>query len=235
MSKLGNWNEDRHHKINAYISGCAGVLSLLLALFPPSMIGGTIRYLAIGLSAATIAWVDFYAVMLLRAAAYLANDPKSEEKWPGLPNRLPALVAVPLIFGALVLAFAALYLLSQDISSDKLGAVGTDFVRAIYFSLVTMTTLGFGDFAPQQNIGRIIVIAQLLSDLIFILMAFPILASRLAVLDDPAPVEKTVEVKRTDAGLEVIFDDGTSKPASSWVQIRAGAALRVTNHDGKDL
>jgi hypothetical protein len=44
----------------------------------------------------------------------------------------------------------------------------TDPLNAIYFSVVTITTLGDTDYSPMNDIGKITVILQVTSALIFI-------------------------------------------------------------------
>lgn len=55
---------------------------------------------------------------------------------------------------AIVLAFALAYY-SLSISPNI-----TDFFDAIYFSVVTFTTLGFGDIFPERTLGKILVMVE---------------------------------------------------------------------------
>lgn len=70
------------------------------------------------------------------------------------------------IFFALALVFAAVYYLVPGLVHDLHGTGKwySDMVRACYFSVVTMTTLGFGDmYAEKENIaGHILLMVQVL-------------------------------------------------------------------------
>jgi len=48
---------------------------------------------------------------------------------------------------------------------NPFGASEITRISALYFSFVTMTTIGFGDFAPQTDAGRILVVAHALTGL----------------------------------------------------------------------
>lgn len=65
---------------------------------------------------------------------------------------------------ALILIFAAMYRALGLISNGK--AVEAEFPTALYFSIVTWTTLGYGDFAPPPEI-RLIAAFEASAGLIF--------------------------------------------------------------------
>lgn len=46
----------------------------------------------------------------------------------------------------------------------------TGFADAIYFSFVTVTTLGYGDITPITSIGRLIVVSQLIVGILMIVL-----------------------------------------------------------------
>ncbi len=50
---------------------------------------------------------------------------------------------------------------------------------AFYFSLVTITTLGYGDFAPTGD-ARLLVVWQLATGLLLLVGIFPFVVSRVA-------------------------------------------------------
>ncbi|HJL16722.1 MAG TPA: potassium channel family protein [Sandaracinaceae bacterium LLY-WYZ-13_1] len=54
---------------------------------------------------------------------------------------------------AMLVAFAAIYARYGMIDTTRDGAVSHDFLHALYYSVVTFTTLGYGDFQPQ-GVGR---------------------------------------------------------------------------------
>lgn len=98
-------------------------------------------------------------------------------KW-FFPTRLVGLGMFILLAYALIKAFAALYLqlkttehFSQAISSPE---------DATYFSLVTMTTLGYGEFHPISESAKSLVVFQLSSGLLLLFGVFPLLISRIS-------------------------------------------------------
>ncbi len=77
-------------------------------------------------------------------------------------NMLTATLALYLLIG---LIYAMLYLILLEINPDGLKGIeqvrGEDlFVTAIYFSFVTMTSLGYGDISPTGPIGQVMVIIE---------------------------------------------------------------------------
>ena len=95
-------------------------------------------------------------------------------------------VRIIVIFFVLAVLFAGIYYCFPDCLTVR-GEKLTSFLHAIYFSIVTMTTLGFGDIYanPKSPAGQILLIFHVL--LGYILLA--VLVTRLAVLftaDGPA-------------------------------------------------
>jgi hypothetical protein len=113
-----------------------------------------------------------------------------------LPDRLTALAIVPLTFFALIFAFATIFLkcdcfVSRELHIEPKRAAVTvsrppklpDAVEATYVSLAVITTAA-PDYAPTTHEGRSAVAWETVSGLLFLLVAFPILAARLALLKD---------------------------------------------------
>ena len=87
-------------------------------------------------------------------------------------------------FYELIVAFAIIYLsigcnlsigciIQNRITSIPLSTP----LDALYYSLVTMVTLGYGDFLPINHVGRGIVIGQLVSEILFLLVVIPMYVS----------------------------------------------------------
>jgi hypothetical protein len=133
--------------------------------------------------------IDAYLFMLLLVAACRCY-------W-WLPERLTALFIVPAIFAALVLAFATVFLTCDCFTKRELGndpktaavTVSTtklpDAREATYVSLAVITTAA-ADYAPADSAGRYAVGVETVSGLLFLLVAFPILAARLAEFEEGA-------------------------------------------------
>lgn len=127
---------------------------------------------------AGIIYFDGCLIILLICAAVQRLGP--------LPERLVALGMIPALFLVLVMSFADLYIKDNHIKR-VLPDSSTETLEkpwdAAYFSLVTMTTVGYGDYSPHEQSGRKIVICELLSGFLLLLFAVPIVASRLATFD----------------------------------------------------
>jgi voltage-gated potassium channel len=88
---------------------------------------------------------------------------------------LDAVETLVLLFTMLVLGFASGYVvLSQH--ADQLVGVQTK-VDALYFTLTTLSTVGFGDAHAVGQGARILVSVQMVFDLVFIAVAVRLLTS----------------------------------------------------------
>lgn len=59
-----------------------------------------------------------------------------------------------------------------------------DTLGSLYFSAVTITTLGYGDYVPEGALAKIVVLAEVITGLMLLLCIFPLLISRLAIFDE---------------------------------------------------
>lgn len=105
-----------------------------------------------------------------------------------LPHRLPAFVMGGLLLVGLLHAFGNLCLhndvvcpkvadCSVDDAGSRIQKSGDD---ALYFSTVTMTTLGYGDCYPGGRESRYVVIWQLGNSVLLVVLLLPLVMSRFA-------------------------------------------------------
>lgn len=80
-------------------------------------------------------------------------------------NTIIGAIAIYLLMG---LIWAVLYLLTLEIWHDAFNGIthrdwSDNFSTAIYFSFVTMTSLGYGDISPAVPVGRVLAYLQAIS------------------------------------------------------------------------
>lgn len=102
----------------------------------------------------TIIFVDRYA-----------ND------W-GLRSLNRSLILLFINYAELIVGFASLYLISVSIGSKENVAVTpvASHLDALYFSVVTITTTGFGDITPINSIGKSIMMVEALAGVVLIVL-----------------------------------------------------------------
>jgi Ion channel len=156
------------------------ILLLLLAI-------GALGWEAQCLGLLVIVLADLFVMSLIVCAAIKstpANAGGDWESWPYLPTRLAALILLPSLLVALVVAFGSLYLWTKGVYlGGKNGSLLTDHWDALYFSVVTITTLGYGDFLPVESCARWTVMGELASGIIMLVGALPLLVGRLTNWD----------------------------------------------------
>lgn len=103
---------------------------------------------------------------------------KSQER-PWTVDILRRSVAIALInFYEIVIAFAILYIMTGSVTGPGPNApLLASRLDAFYFSLVTMATVGYGDFVPRDETGRLLVAIQISTVILFVLFLLPALVS----------------------------------------------------------
>ncbi|MFX0202006.1 MAG: potassium channel family protein [Candidatus Hodarchaeota archaeon] len=80
----------------------------------------------------------------------------------------------------IVTAFAIIYLVVGNIVENKPdGATIQTPLLAFYYSLVTVATLGYGEFVPKDDPSRCIVILQIVTEVLFLLAVIPAFVANL--------------------------------------------------------
>jgi Ion channel len=154
--------------------------------------------------------VDLYLLFALLEAALRSTKAESRPKhrWKlELPNLISSLVILPLLLAAAVFAFAGMYRRqtcgiirtaaeTESTYGAKRGAALTpreatcivserveplrSRVDAVYFSAVTIATVGYGDFVPGRAAARLLVLWEIATGLLLLVGALPLVVSRLA-------------------------------------------------------
>jgi hypothetical protein len=157
--------------------------------------------------------------------AYLTTDREAR-------TNLRARAKYPIFLAALATLYALLFhVIKLNVEHEE-----HSWVTRFYWTLVVMTTLGFGDITFTSDIGRIVSIVELLSGVVFLLVMLSFLFIRLGLgraRRDVGPVSGAVTprvdppragdggpVRRTDGGAgrrRPGDDDGSHlSAAASW-------------------
>ena len=77
----------------------------------------------------------------------------------------------------------------------------SNYIDAIYFSLVTVTTVGFGDITTKTSLGRLVSISQIVSVWILVVLLFAHYLATLSIpLDDVNSANKCIQADRARRG-----------------------------------
>jgi hypothetical protein len=87
---------------------------------------------------------------------------------------------VLLNFYEAVTGFAVLYVHSSGVAQSCASATTLTPGSAFYFSLATMTTVGFGDFVAVTPLARAIAVIQIATTVLFVVFLVPALVSVLS-------------------------------------------------------
>ncbi|HYB08887.1 MAG TPA: ion channel [Alphaproteobacteria bacterium] len=80
-------------------------------------------------------------------------------------------------YSFLVIVFGAIYRIADHLSTREMFAVAgiaqkISFPDALYFSIVTLSTVGYGDIVPVTNLARFIVAIQIVCGILLLLFGF---------------------------------------------------------------
>jgi voltage-gated potassium channel Kch len=140
------------------------------------------------LSGLVAAGIDIVVGVLIVLVG-LRSDGRATKLYDRLvPQRIPALIAGALFFVGIMHAFANMYLADHGVSGGGNACCARiapkqyleTRIDALYFSCVTMTTLGYGDYTADTRPARVLVIWQLTTSVLVLIFFFPLLISRIA-------------------------------------------------------
>jgi len=131
-----------------------------------------------------IIWFGIYGLydILISASWDLIINPLSNKVTKGkyyieVENPIRWLVLTIINIGQAIFCFAIIFL----VFGNQFNPTIRDSITAIYQSILTFTTLGYGDIKPACNFGKLIVIFELIFFLIFITLKLPIVLSVFSV------------------------------------------------------
>jgi len=151
-----------------------------LVLLTISFIAATVGITSVFVADRPFAWIailisDSYLFFVSLFAAILSDDDTLAIRHPWItglfPRRTTALFVVALLLVSIVSGFAGLYVGTGVFHSSKTP------IDALYISFFT---LAFTDFWPKPGYGQLVVIGQLISGVLYLFGAFPLLISRIS-------------------------------------------------------
>lgn len=114
----------------------------------------------------------------------------------GIKSPIRSIILLFFNYIEIIIHFASVYLLSLSIGNSGCQTPITCPLEAIYFSIVTITTLGYGDIRPISRIGRILVSLQVLIGIVLIVTVLArFLQLTLKNRDEAGPEESKAEGK----------------------------------------
>ena len=149
-------------KVSIGLVAFAAASAMALLLFGGTFFKATVLLLAGVLTMATIATV----------ALGIVDQGEANVK------AVTGAVCVYVLIGFL---FVFLYGVIAVVSSDDFFAQGTDGTRSLrlYFSFVTLATLGYGDYTPAHELGRTLAIVEALFGQLYLVTVIAVLVSRM--------------------------------------------------------
>jgi hypothetical protein len=151
-------------KLSVGLVGCALAAAVVLLVFGGNALAGAVGLLSGLLAVATVAAI---------AVAVVDQREVNAQSVGGA-------VCVYLLFGMI---FLFVYGAVAELGSGQLFAQGTDGTRSIrlYFSYVTLATLGYGDYTPANGVGRTLAIVEALVGQLYLVTVVAVLVSRMRV------------------------------------------------------
>lgn len=118
---------------------------------------GTVVALVVG----TIAFVRLLEIVAAVGLLYFDRPSESARaSFRPLANAFWSYCEAAVLFGIL---FSSLSVFDPDAVKSSSGETVTQtFIGPLYFSIITMTTVGYGDLAPQPGFARLLVIVEIL-------------------------------------------------------------------------
>ncbi|HEV8484164.1 MAG TPA: potassium channel family protein [Blastocatellia bacterium] len=162
----------RSHFSESYVLGWLCLLSSMLAIWPN------------GAVAATLATYRIADSFCYRLCVLFVDRYKSA--W-GLRSVNRAIILAIINYLELVVGFAIIYAWSGSVSNSTTCRVLSGSVEALYFSCVTATTVGYGDYTPNNHLGQALVVAEILMAVLLLAL---VLGALLTGVRDIQPLRK---------------------------------------------
>jgi len=117
-----------------------------------------------------IFFVSYFLIEGFNKRIYIVFDETYKKEW-NIRSRNRSLMLLFINYIEMIIGFACLYLSTHAIGlTDNIGTFINDPLDAIYFSLVTITTLGYGEYIPINDVGKILISIETLAGITFLVV-----------------------------------------------------------------
>ena len=92
-------------------------------------------------------------------------------------GRIETLLFAFLSYGFTIYGFALAYVYASNVKPQSFNVGRLDILSAVYFSLTTIATVGYGDIVPVTKLARVLVALEILSGLTYAIFLFSLIAT----------------------------------------------------------
>ena len=149
-----NKRERRHAVVRTFVEIIGAWIILIVVFYAVPVGAGTDASIAVRI----VICVVLLAIVLAWQSRRIARSDVPE---------LRAATALGVIIPLFFVMFATIYLSMSHASATSF-TQDLDHTRAMYFTITTFATVGYGDITPTTDLGRIVVSIQMILDLILI-------------------------------------------------------------------
>lgn len=152
----------KYARASLIVVGVAIVLAVFLVLNPSNGLAGAVGIFELVLT---------FAIAAVIAFGIIDQGEVNQQSVTGA-------ICVYLLLG---LAFTFVYGAVAALGSDSFFVQGTDGTLALrlYYSYITLTTVGYGDYTPASNLGHMLAIIEALMGQLYLVTVVALLVSRI--------------------------------------------------------
>jgi len=149
-------------RVSLALVALAGAAALALGISGGTALAGTVGIISGLLTVATVATIALGVI----------------DQGEANVQAVTGAICVYLLIGIL---FVFLYGVVATLGSGSFFSQGTDGTRSVrlYFSFVTLATLGYGDYTPAGNLGRMLAVSEALLGQLYLVTVIAVLVSRM--------------------------------------------------------
>jgi Ion channel len=149
-------------RVSLALVALAGAAALALVIWGGTALAGAVGIISGLLTVATVATIALGVI----------------DQGEANVQAVTGAICVYLLVGIM---FVYLYGVVATLGSEPFFSQGTDGTRSVrlYFSFVTLATLGYGDYTPGGNLGRMLAVSEALLGQLYLVTVIAVLVSRM--------------------------------------------------------